>query len=108
MTKQSVFSILPSFTVLFVVCQRFKASSSSLKNTNGSYLNQSFNCAAAVPPEWEDMQGQLDKRFPLPAGSPEYTDVENKTKIAGLQANIISVSRCSKLVSVAGFTPSSY
>lgn len=73
-----------------------------------SYLHEFYECAAAVPSEWEDMQGHMVRRFQLPVGSFEYIDVENQTKKTGLQANIISVSRCSKLASVPGFTPSSY
>ncbi|XP_075881704.1 protein mono-ADP-ribosyltransferase PARP14-like isoform X2 [Nelusetta ayraudi] len=48
---------------------------------------------AAVPPEWENMQGNLVKTVKLPVGSPEFIDVEAKTNKTGLQANIISIER---------------
>lgn len=47
--------------------------------------------AAALPPEWEDMKGDLVKSFCLAVGSAEYNDVEAKMKKTGLNANIISV-----------------
>lgn len=94
--------------VLFSVCQQLDSLNSTPKDSNGSYLHHSFTSAADVPPEWEDMQGNLVKTVNLPVGSPEFMDVEGKTKNTGLQANIISVSRCLKLVGVARFTVSSH
>lgn len=81
---------------------------STPKDSNGSYVHHSFTSADDVPPEWEDMQGNLVKTVKLPVGSPEFIDVEAKTNKTGLHANIISVSRCLKLVGVARFTVSSH
>lgn len=94
--------------VLISVCQQWNLLKSALTDRNGSCLPLSFTSAAPVPAEWEDMQGSLVKVVKLPVGSPEFKDVEAKTIQTGLQAKIISVSRCSKLVSVAGFTLSSH
>lgn len=47
--------------------------------------------AAALPPEWEDMKDDQVKIVRLLVGSTEYNDVEAKTKMTGLNANIISV-----------------
>lgn len=94
--------------VLFSVCQQLNSLNSTPKDSNGSYLHHSFTSAAAVPPEWEDMQGNLVKMVKLPVSSQEFIDVEAKTNKTGLQAKIISVSRCLKLVGVARFIVSSH
>ncbi|KAM9360379.1 protein mono-ADP-ribosyltransferase PARP14-like [Symphorus nematophorus] len=56
-------------------------------------LRKDLKDDASLPPNWEDMKGDLIKRCNLIAGSNEYSDVTKEVTKTGLAANIISIER---------------
>ncbi|XP_026198204.1 protein mono-ADP-ribosyltransferase PARP14-like isoform X2 [Anabas testudineus] len=48
---------------------------------------------SALPSHWDDMKGDLLKRFPVASGSQEYNNVEKEFRRTGLNSNIISIER---------------
>ncbi|XP_071380642.1 protein mono-ADP-ribosyltransferase PARP14-like [Centroberyx affinis] len=56
-------------------------------------LRKNLKDDAALPAHWEDMKGSQLKRFALPQGSKEYSDVQQELQKTGLGTNIISIER---------------
>uniref|UniRef100_UPI003AAA2BFC protein mono-ADP-ribosyltransferase PARP14-like n=1 Tax=Centroberyx gerrardi TaxID=166262 RepID=UPI003AAA2BFC len=54
-------------------------------------LRKDLKDDAALPAHWEDMKGVQLKRFSLPQGSKEYSDVQQE--LHGIMRNIISIER---------------
>ncbi|KAM7019145.1 protein mono-ADP-ribosyltransferase PARP14-like [Tautogolabrus adspersus] len=72
---------------------KYKKAVSAHGNKMVELLRKDLKSGAPLPSNWEDMKGDLLKRFTLTAGTKEYTDVETELTKTGLTINIISIER---------------